>query len=370
MNTESNSSKAHNLSSHQPAHDISLIENTSFDWKTVFGTMADNEDAQATLTACLGQLFPDKDKTALLKTVADLLLPDISAGLEGNILEIINKIFPPLFKKRFRVSFAEEIANVAPGDFKDEISTGDYKKPLRALVQEEMKEYSKIHNTDINSKLLEVGYQVFYDIDGDICIARVLTEKDLVETKATATIKTPCSDAKKSGKTAGANAGSTPSTAIAAKEIAGTTNADAASDVTVGASVDTDRTRKSSRGKSSCVVTPSNLPKKKPPVPDGKKRGGASSVKQQQLAKKPKVFQGYDDPFDEKPSSVQGNQDDHDNQDDHSEIIQAIWRDYEQQITKHVENLTVDNRKGRCFILQQVAGHVNKRARHNYTDEL
>jgi hypothetical protein len=30
----------------------------------------------------------------------------------------------------------------------------------------------------------------------------------------------------------------------------------------------------------------------------------------------------------------------------------------------------VDNRKGRCFILQQVAGHVNKRARHYYTDQL
>jgi hypothetical protein len=67
MNTESNSSKAHNLSLHQPAHNISLIENTSFNWKTDFETMADDDETKNILKDCLVKLFPDKGKTALLK---------------------------------------------------------------------------------------------------------------------------------------------------------------------------------------------------------------------------------------------------------------------------------------------------------------
>jgi hypothetical protein len=47
-----------------------------------------------------------------------------------------------------------------------------------------------------------------------------------------------------------------------------------------------------------------------------------------------------------------------------------IWSGYAEQIQEHFKTIDKGNRKSVGFILQQVAGHINKRARHKYTDDL
>jgi hypothetical protein len=240
-----------------------------------------------------------------------------------------------------------------------------------------------------------VGYQVCYDISGNIIIAKRLTDKDLIDTSATTAIQdtqatapdggttydissvvpsnvTPCPNAMKSRNTAGAIAGSTTSTttAVAAgvsdvsadlNNSAGTTNANASGTTdtankstgtasAMGTIVDTAGQRKSSRSKG-----------KRTAVPSATKRSSTSSVKQQQPAKK---FKGFCDPSETGSSScVQ------DNQDDNSEILKNIWSDYAEQIQQYYREVKED-RGSRGFILQQVAGHVNKRARHLFKEEL
>jgi hypothetical protein len=319
-----------------------------------------------------------------------------------------------VFKKRFRASFADEIANIAPGDFEDEISKGDYKTPLRALVQEEssnaFKEYSKTHNAHLNSELLNMGYQIFYDLTGKPCVVKypagiqntlTTTPNEERACNVNAAV-TPSTDTEKSGKMPGAIAGSATSTkasaGLGAEEIVETTvdaasdvpvgtgksgkmpgaiagsatstrasaglgnkeieetTVDAASDVPVGTigTVVANGTRKSTR-----IITTHAPSKKKSTPPKEKKRSSTSSMKQQQPAKRFKGFCNCS-----KPNPCDDNQNNNDG------VLEKIWSGYAEQIQNYYSNIAKEDRETRGFVLQQVAGHINKRARHQHTDAL